>query len=101
MRLVIRGLKGFEWDAGNWKKSEAAHGVAATEAEEALLSDPMCHVDERHSDAEHRYVALGRTQEGRRLFVAFAVRGNRVRIISARPMSRKERLMYEETQKNL
>ena len=95
MRLVIRGLMGFEWDAANWRKSELRHGVAATEAEEVLLADPLCQVDARHSGSEQRYVALGSTSDGRRLFVAFTVRRNRVRVISARPMSRRERTIYE------
>jgi uncharacterized DUF497 family protein len=95
---VIRGLLGFEWDAANWRKSELKHGVAASEAEEALLNNPRCQVDLRHSSDEQRFVALGATNEGRRLFISFTVRRNRVRIISARPMSRKECVIYEEAQ---
>jgi len=95
----VRGLSGFEWDPANWRKSELKHGVAAPEAEEVLLNDPVCQVDTRHSGDEQRYVALGVTNEGRRLFVAFTIRRSRIRIISARPMSRKERMVYEEAQK--
>ncbi|MBI2159791.1 MAG: BrnT family toxin [Candidatus Rokubacteria bacterium] len=98
MRLVVR-LIGFEWDEANWRKSELKHGVAAAEAEEALLKDPLCQVDPRHSDDEQRYVALGETNEGRRLFVSFTVRRGRARVISARPMSRKERAIYDEAKK--
>jgi hypothetical protein len=96
MRLVIRGITGFEWDAANWRKSELRHGVAASEAEEVLLNDPLCQVDAKHSAAEQRYVALGATNEGRGLFVAFTVRRSRIRIVSARPMSRRERAIHEE-----
>jgi hypothetical protein len=96
MRLVLRGLKGFQWDEANWRKSELKHGVAAAEAEEVLLNDPLCHVDERHSRDEQRYLALGVTNDGRHLLVAFTVRRNLVRVISARPMSRRERVAYEE-----
>jgi len=71
----------------------------AEKAQEVLLSDPICQVDTRHSDDEQRYVALGVTNEGRRLFVAFTIRRSRVRIVSARPMSRRERVAYEEAQK--
>jgi hypothetical protein len=95
VRLVVRGLKGFEWEAANWRKSEIRHGVAATEAEEGLLGDPLCQVDARHSESEQRYVALGSTSEGRRLLVAFTIRRSRVRVISARPMSRRERVIHE------
>jgi len=99
VRLAVRGLSGFDWDPGNWRKSELRHGVAAAEAEEVLLNDPICQVDTRHSDGEQRYVALGVTNDGRRLFVALTIRRGRVRIISARPMSRKERRIHEEAQK--
>ena len=96
MKLVVRGLLGFEWDEANWRKSELKHGVAISEAEEVLLDEPLCQVDVRHSIDEQRYVALGVTREGRRLFVSFTVRQNRVRIISARPMSRRERIIHEK-----
>jgi uncharacterized DUF497 family protein len=96
VQLWTRGLRGFEWDAENWRKSELKHGIAAAEAQEVLLGDPLCQVDARHSDDEQRYVALGRTSEGRRLFVSFTIRHGRVRVISARPMSRKERAIHEE-----
>jgi uncharacterized DUF497 family protein len=98
VKLVIRGLLGFEWDTGNWRKSELKHGVAIAEAQEVLLNDPVCQVDPRHSDDEQRYVALGATNEGRRLFVSFTVRHNRVRVISARPMSRRERVVHDKIQ---
>ena len=99
MKVVVRGLSGFEWDPGNWRQSELKHGVAAAEAEEVLLNDPVCQVDTPHSGDEQRYVALGVTNEGRALLVAFTICGSRGRIISARPMSRKERGIYEEAQK--
>jgi uncharacterized DUF497 family protein len=98
VRLVVH-LSGFDWDDANWRKSELKHGVAVAEAEEVLLNEPMCQVDTRHSDREQRYVALGRTNEGRGLFVSFTVRRGRARVISARPMSRRERTLYEQAQK--
>jgi hypothetical protein len=91
MQLVLRGLKGFQWDEANWRKSELKHGVAAAEAEEVLLNEPLCQVDEQ------RYLALGVTNDRRHLLLAFTVRRNLVRVISARPMSRKERVAYEKT----
>ena len=93
--LVIRGLTGFDWDTANWRKSELKHGVSAPEAQEALLNNPVCEADARHSDVEQRYIALGVTNAGRRLFLAFTIRKNRVRIVSARPMSRKEREIHD------
>ena len=96
MKLVIRGLRGFDWDPGNWRKSELKHGVAMAEAEEVLLGRPLVRIDPLHSEGEQRYVALGSTEGGRLLFLAFTVRRNRVRVISARPMSRRERRIHEE-----
>ena len=101
VRLVVRGLEGFDWDADNWRKSELKHGVAANEVEEVLLADPLCQADSRHSESEQRYVALGSTSEGRRLLVAFTIRQTRVRVVSARPMSRRERLIYEAAKATL
>ena len=51
--------------------------------------------DTEHSEDEKRYYVLGQTDNGRLLFIAFTMRGKRVRIISARDMSRKERKVYE------
>jgi hypothetical protein len=55
--------------------------------------------DERHSAAEPRYYALGRTNGGRFLFVVFTLRGSLIRVISARAMSRRERKEYEHAEK--
>jgi uncharacterized DUF497 family protein len=78
-----------DWDAAYWRKSELKHGVAVVEAEEVLLNDPVCQVDVRHSGSEQRYVALGTTNEGAATR-GTTVRRSRVRVISARPMSRRE-----------
>ena len=50
--------------------------------------------DVRHSANEARHYALGQTNSGRLLVVVFTVRGTRIRTISARPMSGKERQIY-------
>ncbi|MEK7371273.1 MAG: BrnT family toxin, partial [candidate division NC10 bacterium] len=50
----------------------------------------------KHSAQEVRYFALGRTDTGRELMVAFTLRGSLLRVISARPMSRRERRVYGE-----
>src|SRR5690606_28541430 len=88
---------GFEWDAGNSLKSFLKHGVTCLEAEEVFLAGPLvASEDRRHSDSEPRHYCLGRTAAGRFLFVAFTVRGSRIRVISARDMSRRERRTYEQ-----
>lgn len=88
---------GFEWDRGNKNKSVQKHGITCEESEEAFLGDAHVYPDTVHSTAsEPRWVLLGETRAGRPVFIAFTIRGDRVRIISARPMSQKERNWYAE-----
>lgn len=90
---------GLQWDSGNHRKNVDKHGVNAVEAEQIFFNDPLLVVtDLKHSGFEERFHALGKTDEGRRLHVTFTVRGHGtlLRIISARDMSRKERLRYDE-----
>jgi len=89
---------GFEWDEGNARKNEQ-HGVSMAEAEQAFFNAPLLVLpDAEHSDDEPRFHALGKTHEGRRLHVSFAVRdsGQFIRVTSARDMHRKERTVYEQ-----
>lgn len=89
----------FEWDAGNEEKNWRRHAVRATECEEVFGERPLLvHEDRRHSIGETRHYALGRTRTGRLLFVAFTIRGERLRVISARDMSRRERKAYAEAE---
>jgi len=56
--------------------------------------------DEPHFRGEDRYYVLGKTDNERLLFVVFTIRSNKIRVISARDMSRKERrLFYEQIEK--
>jgi uncharacterized DUF497 family protein len=92
-------ITGFEWDIGNERKSIDAHQVSQLEAEEIFFNQPLLVVnDEHHSLAEPRWHALGITDRGRRSHITFTLRQERrkIRIISARDMSRKERRIYEE-----
>jgi len=93
-------IQGFEWDEGNSAKSASKHGVSQTEAEQVFLNQPLAlMIDAKHSLAEPRLQALGQTDAGRRLHVTFTLRhgGTRIRVISARDMSRKERNAYEKS----
>jgi hypothetical protein len=94
----IARIVGFEWDDGNARKSVAKHGVTQAEAEQVFLNDPLVIDDMRHSQNEPRYPALGSTSDGRPLHVTFTLRarGSLIRVISARPMHRKERAFYEQ-----
>lgn len=97
MNLVERldGCEGFQWDDGNSAKIWKKHQVAIIECEEIFLNRPFIVApDEEHSVSEERFYALGCTEAGRLLFAAFTIRGNFIRVISARDMSRKERKLY-------
>ena len=92
-------VEGFEWDGGNARKSDNKHGVSQAEAEQVFFNRPLLIVeDPRHSVREPRCHALGRTDDDRRLHVTFTLRGaaTRIRVISARDMSRKERTYYAQ-----
>ena len=92
----LRKIVGFDWDEGNLEKNEARHGVSVLEAEQLFLNTPEIMADEKHSGHEKRWLAFGRTDARRLISCAFAVRGDLIRVISVRPMSRRERKWYEE-----
>jgi uncharacterized DUF497 family protein len=96
---IVAGLDGFEWDEGNSAKNWLRHEVEQAEAEQALLNTPLVvNTSHKHAAAEARYVALGQTDAGRLLTVVFTIRGTRVRVISARAMSKPERKIYGQVQ---
>ena len=93
--LDTNTLDGFEWDQGNLTKNWDRHLVTSAECEEVFLNLPLLLADDvKHSTDEGRHYALGQTNSGRLLFIAFTMRGTRIRVISARPMSGKERQIY-------
>jgi uncharacterized DUF497 family protein len=88
-------FEGFDWTGGNAERNWKRHGVAPAEAEQVFFNTPLLWDDDPvHSGAERRFYALGQTDEGRALFIAFTMRGRCLRIVSARDMSRKERRAY-------
>jgi len=91
-------IEGFDWDGGNARKNER-HGVSQAEAEQAFFDQRLLLVpDPGHAATESRFHALGNTAMGRLLHVTFTLRadGTRIRVISARDASRKERAIYEQ-----
>lgn len=86
----------FEWDAEKAEANLKKHGLSFPEAVLAFR-DPLSVTipDPDHSDEENRWILLGETGFGRLVVVVHAERGNTIRIISARPATRRERLDYE------
>lgn len=94
---MIDNITGFDWDEGNSFKNKIKHDVETWEAEEVFLNEPLLlSEDEKHSQDEDRYHALGKTNKGRRLLIAFTIRDQQIRVISARPMDKDERSKYEK-----
>lgn len=94
-RVSAPDFEGFDWSGGNAEKNWNRHSVAPAEAEQVFFNTPFLWGDDStHSGTEGRFYALGQTDEGRALFIAFTMRGGRLRVVSARDMSRKERRAY-------
>ncbi len=92
-------ITGFDWDEGNARKNEK-HGVSMAEAEQVFFNEPLLLLaDIGHSQAELRFHALGKSDDGRTLHITFTLRneGERIRVISARDMHKKERMIYEQS----
>ena len=87
----------FEWDARKATRNRRKHGVSFEEAS-TVLGDPLSLTipDPLHSGEEDRWVTFGMSSRGRRLVVVLTERGDRIRIISARKATRRERRSYEE-----
>ncbi len=94
-------FSGFAWDKANLSKCQE-HGVSSAEVEHVLAhAAPLIVPDLKNSRSEPRYLAIGRTAEGRFAFVVFTPRETRasgilLRPISARYMHKKEIKKYEQ-----
>lgn len=98
-----------EWDPNKALINEQRHdGIRFVDAA-TVLADPLALTvfDHTHSDTEERWFTLGRTREGQLLAVSHTLLETldeqtneplwRVRLISARRATRRERTQYEET----
>ena len=93
--IDLAAITGFDWDEGNSRKNDK-HGVSPAAAEQVFFNQPLLAADTKHSHAEPRFHALGQDNAGRLLHLTFTLRdsGGKIRVISARDMHRKERLIY-------
>jgi uncharacterized DUF497 family protein len=87
----------FEWNEVKAASNLRKHGVSFDEAT-TIFGDPLAITfdDPAHSTGEDRFLTFGRSSEGRFIVVAHADRDDRIRLISAREMTRKERSDYEQ-----
>jgi len=92
---TVPDFEGFDWSKGNAEKNWEKHRVTPVEVEQVFFNSPLlASADHAHSQSEKRFFVLGQTDDGRELFVAFAIRSKRIRVVSARDMSRQERRIY-------
>ena len=92
MSRVVEG--DFEWDSAKARANEAKHGVTFEEAT-TVFDDPHA-IDAPDRYDPDRFVIIGMSSFANVLFVVHAIRGERIRIISARRASRAQRRIYEE-----
>jgi len=92
--------KGFDWDEWNTEKIWEKHQVSHAECEQVFFNQPfVVGEDIAHSQEEKRFYVLGRTDPGRALFLVFTIRDELIRTITARDMSRNERKIYRDVEK--
>lgn len=85
----------FEWDEKKAYTNIEKHEVAFEEAATVFADENALTIDDPvHSQTEKRLITLGKSHAGKLLVVVHTERGNKIRIISARLASRKERAQY-------
>ena len=86
----------FEWDTTKAADNYVRHGVSF-EAAKRVFQDPFAieWLDDRYDYGEDRYGILGMVED-RLLFVAYTMRGDSIRIVSARGAEAYERRRYHE-----
>jgi len=95
--MIFKECIGFDWDQANQSKNKQKHNVSPWECEQVFFNEPLLvYEDKGHSQMEKRLYVLGKTDANRKLFIAFTIRKQLIRVISARDMSKKERVIYEE-----
>lgn len=95
MRFITQPFE-FIWDSGNKDKNLIQHKVTNEECEETFFDPHKKWLkDQLHSHTEARYILLGKSTNGRVLFIVFTMRGEKIRIISARDLNKREAHLYE------
>ena len=87
----------FEWDEEKAAANLTKHGISFEEAK-TVFDDPLYvdFYDPDHSSDEHRYIIIGESQQRRLIIVSYTERGDIIRLISAREVTKSERETYEE-----
>jgi uncharacterized DUF497 family protein len=87
----------FEWDKQKAKLNLSKHGISFEEAQ-TVFDDPLYvdFYDPDHSENEDRYIILGESSNSRILLVSYTERSDKIRLISARQVTKQELIAYQE-----
>ncbi|MBU3915115.1 BrnT family toxin [bacterium] len=87
----------FEWDPQKAESNLAKHGISFHEAG-TVLSDPLALTfeDPDFLSGEYRYITFGLSRLNNYILISHTDRDDKIRIISARRMTKQERKLYEE-----
>jgi uncharacterized protein len=97
-RESYRKLIKFIWDKGNKDKNWKKHKATNKESEEVFFDNKKkAFKDHLHFGKEERFRIIGKSKKNRLLFIVFTVRNEKIRIISARDINKKEVYLYEKT----
>lgn len=94
-KKLLKRSFGFDWDKGNISKNEK-HNISRQEIEDLFSSQIHVSLDFKHSNSEQRYLAIGKNLNGKHMVVAFTIRDDLIRPISARYMNKREIEKYEK-----
>ena len=94
--MYVSSLKEFEWDETKNQTNIRKHGIGFETAKRIFDGRVATSSDRRQEYGEDRHISIGRVEPGALIVVAHTLRGHRIRLISARPASRKERKAYHE-----
>lgn len=93
---LVKSVIEFEWDKWNSNKPKR-HGLTLEETEEAFLDENKVIFDDWvHSAEEKRITLLGKTKKRRLLNITYTIRGSKIRVVTARPINKKEVYFYEK-----
>lgn len=93
---MIKNVIGFEWDNGNKGKNFLKHSIKDEECEEIFFDyKKKILTDKIHSGKEERHILIGKTKKQKLIFLVFTIRKNKIRVISARDLNKKEYKLYE------
>ncbi len=91
----MNSKKPFEWDEAKNKANIGKHGISFQTAKRIFEGAVLRMLDGRREYGEVRYLSIGEVEKAL-IVVAYTLREGRMRLISARPASRKERQAYHE-----